>query len=138
MFGMIARFFGGGILDNVFGMVGDHFKEKRKLKLMEASLKQTVLLEREKRLTTQANADVNWDMAQVKASETSWKDEFWTVIFGTVFIMHFIPFFKPWVEGGWETLGQMDDFWKMTYACAIAAAFGTKELAKFYSRKKKS
>lgn len=136
MFGFITKFLGGSIFKSIFGMIGDHFEEKRKLKLMEASLKQTVILEQEKRITTQVNADINWDLAQVKASEGSWKDELWTIVFAVVFVMHFIPYFNPWVAKGWETLGAMDDFWKMVYASAIAAAFGTKELAKFYARKK--
>ena len=67
MFGFITKIFGGGILKSIFGMIGDHFEEKRKLKMMEASLKQTVVLEQEKRLTTHATADINWDLAQVKA-----------------------------------------------------------------------
>ncbi len=135
MFGFLGKIFGGGVFDSVLGMVGDYFKEKRKLKLMEASLKQTVVLEQQKRITTQQTADINWDLTQIEASKGSWKDELWTVVFAIVFMMNFIPYFNPWVKQGWETLGSIDTFWKSVFATAIGAAFSTRELTKFFRKK---
>lgn len=135
VFGFLGKIFGGGIIENAFGMLGDHFKHKRQLKTMEASLKQTVVLEKEKRLTTQENADINWDIAQVKASENSWKDELWTIAFVSVFVASFLPATQDAVREGWKVLSEIDDFWQYSIAACIAASFGTKALYKTIIKK---
>ncbi|MEK0324091.1 MAG: hypothetical protein QQN63_00150 [Nitrosopumilus sp.] len=128
MFGFLAKMLGGGILQSVFGMVGDHFKDKRKMKMLKASLEQTVVLEQEKRLTTQATADIVWDTAQVKASQGSWKDELFVILFVCMIASAFIA--PAWSAAGWIVLANISEFWQFAIGGAIAASFGTKALFK--------
>ena len=128
IFKAIGGFLGKGILGNIFGMVKDWVETKRQLKLQEASLKQTILLEKEKRISTQQNADILWDNTQAEMSKNSWKDEAWTITFIFVFLASF--FVPSWAAKGWETLGNIPDFWQYALASSIAASFATKELFK--------
>ena len=38
------------------------------------------------------------NLEQIKASTTSWKDEYLVVIFGLVFVANFIPYFQDYME----------------------------------------
>jgi|TARA_R110000796_G_scaffold151753_1_gene268267 hypothetical protein len=73
----------------------------------------------------------NWETTQAEASQSSWKDEWFTIILSVPLIMCFIPSLVPYVKEGFTVLESMPDFYKTFLGAAIAASFGIKSLAKW-------
>ena len=76
-------------------------------------------------------ADIDWDLEQVKASGSSWKDEFWTVLLAIPIILCFIPGMDIYVERGFQILRDSVPLWYTSaVGVAISAAFGTRAFSK--------
>ena len=83
-----------------------------------------------------ATADVDWDNAQVEASKSSWKDEFWTVVLAAPIVLAFIPGTAVYVEYGFNVLrDSTPDWYKAAVGVAISAAFGVRQFSKVMSRR---
>ena len=69
--------------------------------------------------------DANWEAHMAQASASSWKDEFWTIIFGGILVGCFLPFSQPYVANGFEFLNTSTPDWFSTclYIC-IGSSFG--------------
>ena len=65
----------GSIIPNIIGRVADGFKRRRELK-------DAVAVKKLEYVNNKDMADVNWEKSAMDASRESWKDEFWTLIFG--------------------------------------------------------
>lgn len=80
-------------------------------------------------LLTQEGAKAAWEQAQVKASVSSWKDEFWTVILAGPMLAAFVPGAAPHIAQGFDTLSDtVPDWYGVAMLVAIGAAFGRKGL----------
>ena len=64
------------------------------------------------------------EVKQVKASTTSWKDEYLVVIFGLVFVANFIPSLQDYMERGWAILSQADPLFWYSLLALISGSFG--------------
>tara|TARA_Y100001937_G_scaffold66419_1_gene90875 strand:+ start:355 stop:720 length:366 start_codon:yes stop_codon:yes gene_type:complete len=64
------------------------------------------------------------NVEQVKASTTSWKDEYLVVIFGLVFVANFIPHLQDYMERGWAILSQADPLFWYSLLALISGSFG--------------
>ena len=55
----------------------------------------------------------------------SWKDEFWTIIFGGILVACFLPYTQPYVKEGFDFLNANTPSWFSTclYIC-IGSSFG--------------
>ena len=67
-----------------------------------------------------------WEVAQVEASKTSWKDEWWTIILSLPLIAIFIP--VPGLQGhiinAFHALQYVPEWYMWAVGAAISAAFG--------------
>ena len=70
-------------------------------------------------------------IAQINAGQSSWKDEWITLVFTLVFIFHFIPFFQPTMQRGWEILGSASDYWWFIILTIVGGSFGVSTIKKF-------
>jgi len=80
------------------------------------------------------DADADWETQQASASQTSWKDEWFSVILSLPLIGAFIPSMVPYVEQGFIVLETMPDYYKGFLGAAIAASFGMKAVSKWGSK----
>ena len=76
-------------------------------------------------------AEIGVRLAQVKQQENSWKDEWITVVFTLVFVAHFIGPIQPFMERGWQILGQANDYYWIMILTIVGVAFGVTTLKKF-------
>ena len=68
---------------------------------------------------------------QIQSSEKSWKDEWLTVAFTLILILHFIPVTQPIMDVGWNILKKADDkFWYAILAI-ISGSFGLTVMDRF-------
>jgi len=70
----------------------------------------------------EALKDVN--IAQVEASNNSWKDEYLTLIFGLILVAHFLPFTQDYMERGWQILKNADPLFWYSVLAIISGSFG--------------
>ena len=80
------------------------------------------------------DADADWETQQASASQTSWKDEWFSVILSLPLIGAFIPSMVPYVEQGFIVLETMPAYYKGFLGAAIAASFGMKAVSKWGSK----
>lgn len=111
----------GQILQTVFGGVLDELQARRERK--QARLAADIAIEQ-----ARATADIDWDQIMAQGSQTSWKDEFWTIVLAIPAVMAFFPGARELVMGGFATLAEMPIYYQAFLSTAIAAAFGRQEL----------
>jgi hypothetical protein len=78
---------------------------------------------------TSQSAEIDWDIQAMKNSETSWKDEFWTIVLALPLILMFIPGMDSVMTNGFAALDSAPDYYKAAVGVAIAASFGMRKLA---------
>lgn len=75
--------------------------------------------------------EANWDNIQATNSGTSFKDEWFTLLFSVPLVMAFIPEMVPVVSAGFDVLENMPDWYKAFLGAAVAASFGIRTLSKW-------
>ena len=75
--------------------------------------------------------DGSWEEKAMDASDSSWKDEAWTITFILLIIACFIPALQPYISDGFKFLREDCPDW-LSYGilASIAASFGLKSISK--------
>lgn len=119
-----------GILGDVVGGIADHFKSKRELK-------RAIELAKIERVNKIDTADIDWANRMAEASDKSWKDEYWTLIFS---IPAILAFCGTWgaeiVRDGFTVLAEMPEWYKVTLGTLVAASVGAPKLVNWYKSRK--
>lgn len=115
----------GPIIDLISNLGGAYFERKK----LEAAGK--VKIARAK-----VEGEIDWDIAQAKASASSWKDEWLTILFSIPLIMCFIPGCEHIVTRGFEMLETTPDFYRISLMVIVASSFGFRGATKFLGKKK--
>jgi hypothetical protein len=76
-------------------------------------------------------AKIGVQLEQVKQQENSWKDEWLTVFFTAIILMHFLPWTQPWMAAGWEILKSANDYFWIIILTIVGGSFGVTTLNKF-------
>ena len=106
------------IIAPVANLVGGYLKNK-------AEEKQAV---HERKLEV-IKHEANWDNIQATNAGSSWKDEWFTVLFSVPLVMAFVPEAVDIVRNGFAVLEGMPDWYKGFLGAAVAASFGLRGLA---------
>ena len=96
-------------------------------KAEEAKAKQEVKLKA-------IQSEENWDKVMAEGTQSSWKDEWFTIVLSIPMIGAFIPDLVPYIQKGFEVLDSMPEYYKGFLAAAIAASFGIKALSNWKSK----
>ena len=78
-----------------------------------------------------ATHEAGWEKIMAQASDNSWKDEAWTILFIVIIAMCFIPFTQPYVDRGFEALSNTPDWFQWAVYASIGASFGLRGLKGF-------
>lgn len=73
-----------------------------------------------------AEGDIAWELEAIRATQTSWKDEYWTIVLSLPLIGAFIPPVVPYLEAGFCAWELMPAWFTYTTQGAILASFGIK------------
>ena len=79
-------------------------------------------------MVTAATHEAGWEKIMAQASDNSWKDEAWTILFIIIIAMCFIPFTQPFVERGFDALSNTPSWFQYAVYASIAASFGLRGL----------
>ena len=98
----------------------DNKKAKTELKLTEIKASK-------KRMEDIAAGKIKWEQSAVDQMQHSWKDEFWTLIFGAILLGCFLPWTQDYVAKGFIFLDEHTPQWFATcLIICISASFGIK------------
>ena len=104
-------------------------KLKQELALSNAKVKAKIrLLE-----NGQAN-DFAWEKMSI--GNSSWKDEYFTVVLSIPLILCFVPSMVPYIMEGFKALKTTPQWYQWAVLVAISSSFGYKKLADFMALKK--
>ena len=99
------------------GIGGDYLQAKAKLK--QTKVESATKIEEKK-----VDHEAHWETTHAKGSMTSWKDEFWTIIWSIPVIMCFIPGGVVYAKAGFAALAEMPEWYTYTLVTIVLASFG--------------
>ena len=105
----------------------EKIKANTKVKIAQAEAEAAVMQKK-------ATGEIDWDVAQAKASETSWKDEWLTVVFTLPLILLLFGE-EERVNNFFIALGNCPEWYQYLLGTIVAASFGFRGAAKFIGKK---
>ena len=81
-----------------------------------------------------ALSESDWDLTALNNSESSWKDEYLTLVLSAPIVMCFVPGAEELVRNGFAQLDAVPDWYKAMFAVVVAASFGVRALSKVWKR----
>ena len=117
-----------GPITNIAGtwLKGKQEKAAAKAKLEVAKVEATV---------KKVQQDGDWEAQAMSASDSSWKDEAWTILFIIIIAMCFIPPLQPYTERGFDALSRTPQWFQFAMYGAIASSFGLRGMGKVLGKK---
>lgn len=107
----------------------DRQAAEAKLKLTEAEAKAKIMLSKE-------TSVADWERIMAQGSQTSWKDEWLTILFSIPLVLVFLgDTGRDIVANGFSALETMPDWYQYTLGVIVAASFGVRSATKFFGRK---
>ena len=87
------------------------------------------------RLLRAAEIDADWESLMASASQSSWKDEVWTVSFILIIFACFIPPFQATIQHGFQVLRTTPDWFQWSVLVSIGASFGVRGFERITQQK---
>ena len=82
-----------------------------------------------------ATGELDWDLEMAKGSQSSWKDEWLTILFSIPLILAFVPGMEDVVANGFARLNEMPEWYQYSLGVIVAASFGVRSATKFFGKK---
>ena len=119
-----------GALATIFSPVGEVVSTwiKGKQQIQQAVIEREV-----KALTNEAN----WDEVQAQASQSSWKDEWLTILVSIPLVLAFVPGMDGVLKEGFAVLESCPDWYQYLVGVVFAASFGIKKVTDVFARRGK-
>ena len=84
-----------------------------------------------------ATSEADWEKLMAQGSQSSWKDEWLTILFSIPLVLVFIgDWGRGIVSNGFVALETMPEWYQYTLGVIVAASFGVRSATKFFGRKK--
>lgn len=100
------------------------------LKLVEAEAKATIM-------KSAATSEAEWEKIMAEGSQSSWKDEWLTILFSVPLVLCFTgEWGRKTVSDGFAALESMPEWYQYTLGVIVAASFGVRSATKFFGGKK--
>ena len=99
------------------------------LKLVEAEAKATIM-------KSAATSEAEWEKIMAQGSQSSWKDEWLTILFSVPLVLCFTgEWGRQTVSDGFAALESMPEWYQYTLGVIVAASFGVRSATKFFGGK---
>ena len=99
-----------------------------KAKVAKAEAEAQIMLSR-------ATSEADWEKIMAQGSQSSWKDEWLTILFSIPLILAFIPGMEEVVANGFAQLQAMPEWYQYSLGVIVAASFGVRSATKFFGKK---
>ena len=85
----------------------------------------------------QLTGEIDWDLEAIKATQSSWKDEWITILLSIPFLLCFInDDTRQMAFAGFQALEQAPAWYTYSFGVVIAASFGIRSATKFFGGRK--
>ena len=85
----------------------------------------------------QATGEIAYDLTAAKQMESSWRDEFFSLLFAIPMVLAFCgEWGREIVFSGFEALQQMPQWYQVSLGALVASSVGIRGITKFYGKKK--
>jgi len=116
----------GTVLNSVGGLATSYIEGKTAVKKAEATKNLKI-----------ATGEIDWDLEAMKATQSSWKDEWLTILLSFPFILSFCgDWGREMAAAGFSALEQAPSWYSYSLGVVIAASFGIRSATKFFGGKK--
>ena len=100
-----------------------------KVKVAKAEAEAQIMLSR-------ATSEADWEKIMAQGSQSSWKDEWLTILFSIPLILVFTgEWGRQVVQNGFVALDSMPQWYSYTLGVIVAASFGVRSATKFFGKK---
>lgn len=100
------------------------------LKLVEAEAKATIM-------KSAATSEADWEKIMAQGSQSSWKDEWLTILFSIPLILAFCgDWGREVVSEGFTALEAMPSYYQYTLGVIVSASFAVRSATKFFGGNK--
>ena len=107
----------GQLIGSLTGLATSIIDGKTQIKLTEAEIKK-------KQLT----GEMDWEQSAIEASNNSYKDELWTIVFVLILVGNFIPALQDNMARGFANLEAIPLWVQWGMYASIAASFGIRTM----------
>ena len=73
----------------------------------------------------EATGEIDWDLAAMRASQSSWKDEWLTLLFSIPLVLSFVGSGAEVMSDGFEALAGMPQWYQIALGAIVSASFAT-------------
>ncbi len=117
-------------------LAGGWLKGKADKQAAEAKLKLTEAEDKAKIMLSKETSVADWERIMAQGSQTSWKDEWLTILFSIPLVLVFLgDTGRDIVANGFSALETMPDWYQYTLGVIVAASFGVRSATKFFGKK---
>lgn len=100
-----------------------------KVKVAKAEAEAQIMLSR-------ATSEADWEKIMAQGSQSSWKDEWLTILFSIPLILVFTgEWGREVVQNGFVALDSMPQWYSYTLGVIVAASFGVRSATRFFGKK---
>jgi len=83
----------------------------------------------------EATGEIDWELAAIRATQSSWKDEWLTILFSVPLVLAFCgEWGREIVSAGFTALDAMPEYYRYTLGIIVSASFGTRAATKFFKK----
>ena len=113
------------LLSSVGGLATSYIDGKTAVQKAEAQIRMK-----------EATGEIDWELAAIRATQSSWKDEWLTILFSLPLILCFCgDWGRQIVTDGFIALQNMPDWYQISLGAIVAGSFGIRSVSKFFGAK---
>lgn len=121
------------IIKTVLGFGAGFVERKQKLKEVKIEGETRIAIAQAEaevsRLNRSIEAEIDWDREAAKQMQTSWKDEYLTLLLSAPMILAFLgPWGRTAAAEGFAAITTAPDWYKAAFLVTIAASFGIRAI----------
>ena len=117
----------GTLLSSVSSLASSYIEGKTAIQKAEATIRMK-----------EATGEIDWDLAAMRASQSSWKDEWLTLLFSIPLVLSFCgEWGRGIVADGFTALAGMPQWYQIALGDIVSASFATRSASKLFNMRKK-
>tara|TARA_Y100000114_G_scaffold43015_1_gene38417 strand:- start:2250 stop:2636 length:387 start_codon:yes stop_codon:yes gene_type:complete len=124
------------LIGPVSGLIGSWMDSKTEEQRGKSAVAKAKAQAEAKVMVSAATSTADWEKLMAKGSQSSWKDEWLTILFSIPLILAFAgEWGRTIVAEGFAALEVMPEWYQYTLGVIVAASFGIRSATKFFGKK---
>ena len=124
------------LIGPVSGLIGSWMDSKTEEQRGKSAVAKAKAEAEAKVMVSAATSTADWEKLMAQGSQSSWKDEWLTILFSIPLILAFAgEWGRTIVAEGFAALEVMPDWYQYTLGVIVAASFGVRSATKFFGKK---